>query len=236
MNIHRTAILYIISTLMLTGLAGCFKSEVAMDVKSSGAGTISVSAGMTQQAQTFASDMGKNPLDGLEENLSTRIGMALTGIEVKRWKEGEYDWVGVTKTFGSLEEINQLMGSSTLFNRFSLTRKRGILQDEFILDAELPALGGAVPPEYLLVDMSEYMQMNFSARLPGTILETNGAADANDPNRMVWKVPLDKPVSIKARSLAWNWLNVIGIAAAVLILAAAGISALAVFIIRKRKK
>jgi hypothetical protein len=234
-RIKRTILFHVIPLMLIPALTGCFKSDIAVDIKSNGSGSVGVSAGMTKQAQIVASDQGADPLQNLENTLSGRIGAALTGMEVKRWSEGDYDWVGITKNYESLEQINQVLEGSTLFNRFSLTRKRGILQDEFILDAELPALSATIPLEYSLVDTSTYIQMSFSARLPGQIVESNGAVDAKDPNRLIWQALFSETTSIKARSLAWNWLNIFGILAAVLVFLAVVIGLLAVFYIRQRK-
>jgi len=57
----------------------------------------------------------------------------------------DYNWVSASKKFSNLDEINQVMENKTLFKRFSLTRNRGIFQDEFTLDAELSALNIEMP-------------------------------------------------------------------------------------------
>ena len=233
--IKKTFLLCAMSLLLNAALTGCFKSDIAVDVNAIGWGSVSVSAGMTEEAQMLVSDLGSDPLQGMEDTLTGRIGAALAGIEGKRWSEGDYDWVRVTKRFSSIEQINQIAAESTLFNRFSLTKKWGFLQNEFILDAELPALGLAIPAEYDMFDTSEYVEMNFSARLPGTLLESNGVADAADPNRLVWQVPFSKPVTVQARSLAWNWINIIGMAAVAALIPLFGGFLLVVYFIRRKK-
>jgi hypothetical protein len=52
--------------------------------------------------------------------------------------------------------------------------------------------------------------------LPGKIIETNGIRDINDPNRVVWNLVSDQPVSIKARSGNWNWTMIFAISGFVL--------------------
>jgi hypothetical protein len=49
--------------------------------------------------------------------------------------------------------------------------------------------------------------MSYSARLPGTIMETSGFADLEDPNLLAWNAQY-QTVSIRARPLSWNWLNI----------------------------
>jgi hypothetical protein len=116
-----------------------------------------------------------------------------------------------------------------LFNHFSLTRKPGIFQNEFILDAELAALDTDIPSDNSGIDPYAFIEMSFSARLPGKLTEANGFVDKNDPNLVVWNVEGYQTVSVKTRSVTWNWLNIFGILIGGLLFVLLGIYALGGF-------
>ena len=145
--------------------------------------------------------------------MSDGSGSTPTDVKVTKWMEGDYEWTKAEKEFKSLDEINKVVLNRELFNHFSLTRKRGIFQDEFILDAELDALNTDIPSDNSGIDPFAFIEMSFSTRLPGKLTETNGFVDANDPNLVVWNAEGYQTVSVKARSVTWNWLNIFGILA-----------------------
>lgn len=213
-NIKRFMILCVVSFILSFALTGCFKGNVSVDIKSNGSGIVSFSFGMTQQAKALVSSQDSNFTQGIEQVMSIGDESTPTDVNVTRWVDGDYEWAKVEKEFGSLDEINKVqILNEGLFNHFSLTRKRGILQDEFILDAELDALNSDIPSDNSGVDPSAFIVMSFSASLPGKIVESNGLVDVNNPNRIVWNAEGNQPVSVKARSVTWNWLNIFGIIA-----------------------
>lgn len=224
-NIKRNILLYTISMIMVIGLTGCFKGNISVDVSWSGSAVASVALGMTQQAQSLIGSQGENPFQDMQKTMADASGKIPTGVKVKQWREGDYDWMSATKKFSNLEQVNQMLENKTLFNHFSLTRNRGVFQDEFILDAEFAALGADMPENDLGLDPTTFINMSFSARLPGTIMETTGFADINDPNLLVWNAQGKQTVSIRARSLSVNWLNVFGIIAGLFMLGGFGIYA-----------
>jgi hypothetical protein len=193
------------------GLTGCFKGDISVDVKANGTGIVSIAFGMTQQAKALVASQGENPLQDIRQSMSDGSGSTPTDVGVTKWIEGDYEWTKAEKEFKSLDEINRVMRNKSLFNKFSLTCKRGVFQDEYILDAELDALNSDVPVDNSGVDPSAFIEMSFSARMPGKIVETNGFADLNDANRIVWNMQGNQAVSILARSTTWNWLNIFGI-------------------------
>lgn len=210
-NIKPRALLPFFLIILSFGLSGCFKGNISVDVKANGSGIVSIAFGMTQQAKALISSQGTNPLQDIEQSMSDESGNVPTDVKVTRWTEGDYEWTKAEKEFKSLDEINKVILNRSLFNHFSLTRKRGIFQDEFILDAELDALNSDIPSDNSGIDPSAFIEMSFSARLPGKITETNGFVDTNDPNLVVWNVEGYQTVSVKARSVTWNWLNIFGI-------------------------
>lgn len=225
----RIAILSILLFMLSFGLTGCFKGNFSVDVKPNGSGVVSVSFGMTQQAKALSSSQGTNPLQDIEQSLSNGSGVAPTDVTVTNWMEGDYQWTKAEKKFKSLDEINKVALDRSLFNNFSLIRKRGVFQDEFILDAELGALFDDLPYDNSGIDPSAFIEMNFSARLPGKLIEANGFIDANDPNLIVWNVEGYRTVSVRASSVTWNWLNIFGILAGVFLFVLFGVYALGGF-------
>lgn len=193
-------------------LSGCFKGEIAVDIKSNGSGVMSIAAGMTSEAKSLVYSNGGNLPQDIQQSLSDGGAVSVNDTTVTTWRDGDYEWAKAEREFKTLSEIQRVMMNRDLFNRFSITRKRGILQDEFILDAELGALNddGSLDNEFGM-DPSAFIEMKFSARLPGKIVESNGFADINDPNLIVWSVEGNRSVSVRARSVVWNWLNIFGI-------------------------
>lgn len=206
-NIKRNILLCAISVVMAVGLTGCFKGNISVDVGWSGLADVSVALGMTQQAQSMIASQGQNPFQDMRKTMADTTGNIPVGVEVKQWREGDYDWMSATKKFMTLDQVNAVMANKTLFTHFSLTRNRGIFRDEFILDAELAALGADMPQNEFNIDPTAFINMGFSARLPGTIEETNGFADLEDPNLIKWNAKGYQNVSIRAKSLSWNWIN-----------------------------
>jgi hypothetical protein len=208
-SVRRVLVLSFISLAMTIGLTGCFKGNISVDVKANGSGVVSIAAGMTQQAKALASSNGTNPLRDIEQSMSDGTGSD-PDIKVTKWMEGDYEWVKAEKEFKNLDEINRIVMDRTLFNHFSLTRKPGLFRNEFTLDAELDALNSELTSANAYdIDPAAFIEMGFSVKLPGEILESNGFADLNDPNRITWNMESYQPVSIRARSIAWNWTNIV---------------------------
>lgn len=210
-NINRTIVFCLVAFISIFGLTGCFKGDISVDIKANGTGLVSVAFGMTQQAKALVANQGENPFQDMRQSMSDGSGNTPTDVNVTKWMDGDYEWQKAEKEFKSLDEINAVMANKSLFNKFSLTRKRGIFQDEFILDAEFDALNSDMPADDSGVDPSAFIEMSFTARMPGNIVETNGFSDINDANRLVWNMASNQTVSIFARSTSWNWLNIFGI-------------------------
>lgn len=210
-SINRTIVYCFIAFITTIGLTGCFKGDISVDIKANGTGLVSVAFGMTQQAKALVANQGENPFQDMRQSVSDGSGNTPTDVNVTKWMDGDYEWQKAEKEFKSLDEINAVMTNKALFNKFSLTRNRGIFQDEFILDAEFDALNSDMPADDSGVDPSAFIEMSFSVKMPGEIMETNGFSDLNDANRLVWNMASNQTVSIFARSTSWNWLNIFGI-------------------------
>jgi hypothetical protein len=206
-------------------LAGCVKGDISVDVRENGTGVLSVSLGLTQQAKALLSSQGSTPLQMLEQSMSNGPDSTSADVKIDRWTEGDYEWVKAEKEFKTLAEINADMLKRPLFKHFSLSRRRGVIQDEFILDAELDALNADMPTDYGSPDAAGIGEINFSARLPGSITETNGFSDAKDPRHFLWSMQSNQTVPIRMRSLVWNWGNILGMLVVGAVFVALGIFA-----------
>jgi len=176
-NIKRTFILWVAAIITTFGLTGCFKGEISVDVKQNGSGVISVAIGMTQQAKALAASQGTDPFQDMKKSLADGTG-ATQDVKLTTWIDGDYEWAKAEKEFANLDEISKVLNDKELFNNFSLSRNRGFFQDEFNLDAEFAPLNSNTPSENDSgVDPSAFIQMSFSAHLPGKIIETNGLRD-----------------------------------------------------------
>jgi hypothetical protein len=214
--IRTNIVLSLIDLVLLLGLSGCFKAEVSIDVKPNGSGIMSFAIGMTQQAKAFVASDDTDPAKAVKQTLATGDS-APEDVKVMSWIDGDYEWTKAEKEFANLDEINNALHGNKLFNNFSLTRNHRLLRDEYILEAELVRIDSNSSGNNFNVDPAAFIQMSFSARLPGKIMETNGLQDVNDPNRMVWNVASKKAVAIHARSVTWNWVSISAIAGLILL-------------------
>ena len=234
-KIKRTLILCIVGVFVTVGLTGCFKGEISVDVKPNGSGILSLAIGMTQQAKALAASQGTDPLQDLNKSLANGNNRA-KDVKVTTWIDGDYEWTKAEKAFASADEINKALSGNKLFNRFVLTRSHGLLRDEITLDAEFAPMNSNTLGNDSGVDPSAFIQMTFSARLPGKIIETNGLTDINDPNRIVWDMASKQPVSIKARSGAWNWTIIFAISGFLLFLGVVLVGGVASFAYARLQK
>ncbi|MEI7848446.1 MAG: hypothetical protein WCK35_21780, partial [Chloroflexota bacterium] len=199
---------FILTTIILCGLfalTGCFKSEISVDVNENGSGLVSIAYGVTQQAKTLLAAQSKNPMSEIINGFGLPYSDG-NNLTVTNWVDGDYEWTKASKEFASLEEINAVLSANKLFNSFSITRMRGLLQDEFVLQAELAPISETAGSS--LVDPSGFVQIRFSIKLPGEIKTTNGAMDGNNPDHTIWTVQSNSPTSLNLRSASWNWLNI----------------------------
>ena len=203
-NLRRNFIFLVVVIITSVGLTGCFKGEVSIDVMPNGSGNISFAIGMTQQAKALLTKQSANTPQDTSKIFADEFG-ATEDLKITSWIDGDYEWTKAEKKFASPDEVNNILNRNKLFKHFTLTRSHGLLRDVISLDAEFSPLDDNTSGNDLGVDASTLIQMAFSARLPGKIIETNGLRDNNDPNRIVWNMASKQAVSIKATSGAWNW-------------------------------
>lgn len=234
-NIKRTFSLLIVGIITAIGLSGCFKGEVSVDIKPNGSGIISASIGMTQQARSLVASQGSDPFQDIKKSLADETG-ATQNVKFTTWIDGDYEWAKAEKEFTHLDEISKILSDNKFFNNFSIIRKRGLIQDQFTLEAESAPLNSNTSGNDSGVDPSAFIQMSLSARLPGKIIETNGIRDINDPNRIVWNIASKQSVSIKARSTVWNWFNILVITGFLLLIGGVAVSGVTYFVYAQSQK
>lgn len=212
-------------------LAGCFKGEFFVDIHPNGSATVAGSYGLNTEAKLLLGMQGEN----LEEqlfDLNTNGETARTS----RWVDGEYEWVKVERDFETLEEVNKSFQEVEIIDHFSLTRKTGLFQNQFILDAEFDfSTTEGTSTDSLGFSASDMINFRFLARLPGSVIETNGLKDINDPNLLVWTINIDGVSPIHAKSVTWNYLNIGLIAAGFFLLAILFILLFVLFILTRIK-
>jgi hypothetical protein len=210
MRIIRKKIALVLTTcILIFSLTSCVKLYINLDINSNGSGTEGYSIGLSKQAQSL--------MNSSDISADTRFDDLLNSdsndpaIQVSKWTDGDYDWAKYQRDFSSPEQINQAFSTGELFTRFSLTQNHGFFQNQIILDAELaPIEKGEEASDDLLagMDITTILDVRFSVHMPGKILTTNGLADINDPNLLVWSIRGKEPVSVQAKSVTWNWVNI----------------------------
>jgi len=194
-------------SILMFGLTGCFKVEVTTEVKPNGSGMIGFAMGMNMQAKAMVASQGESADDVISTLLDTE-DVSSEGFNVTSWVDGDYEWTKAEKEIDSISEINEAFASHGLFSHFSLTENKGLLRNEFVLDAEFASLGENADTGSLDVPITSILQVTYSLKLPGKIEETNGIADVNDPNRLVWMAQ-EGSVPLHATATTWNTLSII---------------------------
>jgi hypothetical protein len=239
-RVRRMFQYFIIGLMVVMGTSGCFKADVSVELKANGSGVLGVAVGMTQQAKSlFSSQGGGDPFQSLQDQLSQQDGQKIKDVNVTKWVDGDYEWMKAERPFRNLEEVNALMGRNQMFNRFSLTRNRGVLQDEYVLDAELNKINDKVPGGEglnLNIDPATFIGIKFSALLPGKIVESNGFADAENPNLLSWTAQGNQNVPIQARVRVWNRLVVLVLVLVIGLIVVMGIAVVVLLVVKGSRK
>jgi hypothetical protein len=231
----------VVLLMVVVGTSGCFKADISVTLKANGSGILGVAVGVTQQAKALLSSQGgDDPLKSLQDQLSQQGGQKAEDVAVTKWVDGDYEWMKAERPFRNLDEINALMGQNQMFNRFSLTRNRGFLQDEYVLDAELNKINDKMPGGgegiNLDIDPAAFIGIKFTAVLPGKIVESNGFADAENPHQLSWTAQGNQVVPIQAKAVVWNWLVILVLLLGIGLILALGIAALVLFVFKDARK
>lgn len=215
----------IILILILSALnIGCVKARFALAVNEDGSGTIGVAMGMTPEAKALASSEEVDPINELASSFSEDSDTSQE-MQVTTWTEGEYEWVQADRIVNNLDEMNSFLEEMEIFNDFSLTRRRGILKNQFVLDATIYSLFGDYDlSEDMLFDPTGFFDFDLTVSLPGEVVESNGVYDAN-ANSLSWSIDYGEQIPIYAVSEYWNIPNIIIVVCMLLL----GIAAMMIF-------
>jgi hypothetical protein len=191
---------------------------------------MSVAIGMTRQILSLVGTDGEEMTRMLRQEVSGDDDAQY--VTVRRWTEGNYEWVAAAAPFDDLEDLNARMAQVEGFKGLSLTRERGLIRDRYVLDGEIaPLMASEEGPIDLLLDPSGMLQFQMVVGLPGDVLRTNGAFV--DESRMLWTMGSYEPLRVHAVSQAWNWSR-IAVLAAGIVLAACGLVLIAVLTVALR--
>jgi len=231
MKLSQRILKLFICLALIIPLAGCFKAEFFVDIHPNGSATFAGSYGLNSEAKMLLSMQGMD----IEEQL-VNLNADDESARYSRWVDGDYEWVKVEQDFETIEEVNDSFQDIGLLNHFSLTRKTGLLQNQFILDAEFDfSSTEGTSTDSLGFSASDVINFRFVARMPGSVQETNGLIDINDTSLLVWTINIDGVTPIQAKSVTWNFLNIGLIVAGIFLLAILAIVVI-VLIVLKRKK
>jgi hypothetical protein len=236
---HRAS-QFVLWLILAFALSGCFKVRTTIDIKPDGSGTLGMAVGITQQAKELLASQseGKDPMQSITESLSEQLGVSNPqDMNVKRWTEGEYEWVQGDVDFRDLNDLNERVSRSDYFESFSVTRQSDIFRDRFVLNGRLkplkdsaisnpddtPSPGGM--PGLSNADPATFIEIQAAVRLPGNVVQTNGVRNSGS-SEILWTASSDQTVTMQATSESWNWLNIgiAGSAVGVGILAIAGVA------------
>jgi hypothetical protein len=199
-----------------------------------------MAVGITRQVKELLASQseGKDPMQSITESLSEQLGVSNPqDMNVKRWTEGEYEWVQGDVDFRDLNDLNERVSRSDYFESFSVTRQSDIFRDRFVLNGRLkplkdsaisnpddtPSPGGM--PGLSNADPATFIEIQAAVRLPGNVVQTNGVRNSGS-SEILWTASSDQTVTMQATSESWNWLNIgiAGSAVGVGILAIAGVA------------
>ncbi len=230
MKTSNKVIQILLSIFVLLPLAGCFKGEVSLDIHPNGSVTFGGSYGLTRKAKLLL-NMGNS---GIEEEIFG-LNPGDEDVRTSMWVDGDYEWVKAEIDFESFDKVNTAFKDVDFLNHFSLSKKKGLFQDQIILDAEINFSSDEVAPSLMGFSVGDLVDVRFIVRMPGEIQEKNGMADINDPNRIIWQIDFSRITPIHAKSVTWNYLN-IGIIAAGALLCFILLIILIVFLIHQKQK
>jgi hypothetical protein len=200
----------VVSLGLLLLLTGCVKARLGVDVSVTGASTVAVAMGLSQEAVALGGEQAQEFLGQAEKSLP---GLNIIP-EVRRFSEGGYEWVEASFLVPTLEQLNQGMNANApLVEEFYLVRMPGFLKDSYLLDATFkPVLAAAGALADTPLDPQQLAEFQFQLRLPGELQESNGVVDA-ESNTSTWTLSLDQPTTVHAASESWNILNLFLLAA-----------------------
>ena len=194
-----------LACLVIIVLTGCVKVRSAMIVNADGAGTVGIALGLNAQSRAWLG-RGVDPIQAMVRQIKVNVRPE----DVTRWTEGDYEYGEIRRRFSSVSEVSTLLADIKLFNRFSITREDNFFRQRFVLDAEAMSLEESWKsddPSSSGPDPATFVEMQFAATLPGTIVENNGVIDAANPALSVWKLAPKNVTSVRMVTETWNGKN-----------------------------
>ncbi len=223
----RKYVLLLLVLVAALALSGCIKVRVVLNLEEGESGTYGIGMGMTQEAVSFFASMGEgDPMDEMVEELKSSPEFADKEFVVNEWTDGEYQWVEAVVPFENLEELQEAIDQSDMFDSFSLTHEPGLLTDRYVLDAQMAAMEmegmegmdtegmegmegtegtegmeGMEGMEGLEglegMDPSTLITAELVVHLPGDVVETSGTqGDRDGTPVMIWTVDTTGPTGV----------------------------------------
>ncbi len=234
----RVGLRYCLLVTVALLLCGCVKFHISINVEPDGSGTVGAALGMTSQAKSFIEGQGiDDPAEEIRGYLIREAGMG--DFQEERWIEGDYEWVEFSTPFEDLDDLNNRVLQTEIFESFQLTEESGLVNRTFVLD-------GVITPDFLLaqvpddidVDVTQVIDVRVIVTLPGEIVETSGTRGPRESGTVWWRITSGGPIPLHAVSEMRDSQNVTLLAAggAVLLVVTAIALALVGFGVYRRRQ
>ncbi|MEY2432627.1 MAG: hypothetical protein QOC92_2352 [Acidimicrobiaceae bacterium] len=250
---HAARTFLVLLVILLSG-ACRVRTDVGIEVKENGSGTVTVRIGLDDDAMKKA----PNFQQALKVDDLTAHGWTVTGPA----KETDgFSYVAASKPFANPDEAKKILlevsGEKGPFRDFAITRTRSFAHTRFRFSGTIDFAGGleAFSDSQLAQDLDgkpigddikaieqrindtldNVFQFRVAVRLPGDVTSN---APGQATNGAVWQPRLSQPgaITLEASSSSTRWFTIIGTAAAVV--AAIGIIVVLVvrFILVRRRR
>lgn len=196
--------IFLLFILFALGLAGCMEIrvevQVTLDVQANGSGTFSVAMGMSRGLRNLLQGRDEDPMLLFTRSLSKEDEV----IALRRWDDGNLEWVEGSVPFANLKELNQHMQGNELISDFSLVKQKSLLKDRYVLDAIINPLFEDTGESS--IDPSSFLDFQLIVRLPGEVVETNGFYDLSSQG-VAWSISGKEHETLHAVSEVQSWGN-----------------------------
>ena len=210
-------------------LSGCFAGRLHCEVHRDGSSEMRLGLGVDSELSHLAGLGGRNWFE--------ELGVE-PGAQIEKEVAGGMNWQYTTLMLDTLEELEERINGME-WGEASITKRGGILFDtfEFRVQGTEPMFdeedAEQFDSESVDFDPSGYVDLTWELILPGKVVEHNGSNVDPETNQITWYPDASQPLSIYARSRAFNaWiiplvavalLVAFGILVAVLLLAASAL-------------
>lgn len=228
---------FITILLLVLVLTGCVKFHINVKVNPDGSSTTGLALGVTDQVKALAGSQGVgDPFATLSEEFAKDANNP--EVTLNRWTEGDYEWVEGVVSFDTLDELNTRMQEIGLFNSFEITKQSGLLNDTYILDAEIaPSAFTSDMSSEIDFDPSGMFDIRMTVSLPGEIVESNGINEGSkDSSSLSWTLTSGKALKVHAVSEYTNWTRGTLLVVGILTLVVGALSLIVIGILLLRRK